>query len=304
MRLFFAFIVILCLPCHLAGQLVSLTDQYLNNTLAINPSFAGCHEALSTSLSYRNQWVGFNGAPENLILSIHAPVNHDRVGLGLLIERSSIGIFNTTTFTGNYSYRLELYDGRLALGLGFGAAIYNIDWNRLKAEDPDDELIADNSPTAVLPDFSLGGYYYTQKYFIGLSLPMFLSHDLNKNTGRYMVKNNFSEYTYLLTGGYFMDINPGVRLLPSMLVKVHKGSSQADLKAQLILRDKVWLGAGYRTSNVLVGMFQMQVNYQLRMAYSYDFELGSLGRYNRGSHELVFSYVFSYLRKVAGPRQF
>ena len=304
MRLASVLIMLMLLPGYLSGQLISLSGQYLNNTLVINPAFAGCHEALSTSLSYRNQWVGFSGAPENIILSAHAPLNHDRVGVGLLLERSTIGIYNTTTFTGNYAYRMELYEGKLALGLGFGAAVYNVAWDRLIAEQSGDELLSDNTPTAILPDFSLGGYYYTRKYFVGLSLPMFLSHDLNKNTGRYNIKNKFSDYTYLLSGGYFLDIKPGLRVLPSMLLKLHNGSNQADINAQVILKDKIWVGAGYRTSEVLVGMFQCQVNYQLRAAYSYDFNLGAIGNYARSSHEIVLSYVFSYVRKVAGPRQF
>jgi len=55
---------------------------------------------------------------------------------------------------------------------------------------------------------------------------------------------------------------------------------------------------------MLVGMLQCQLNYQLRMAYSYDFDLGSIGKYKNGSHEILLSYVFSYARMVKGPRQF
>jgi len=55
---------------------------------------------------------------------------------------------------------------------------------------------------------------------------------------------------------------------------------------------------------MLVGMLQCQVNYQIRMAYSYDFELGTPGRYMNGSHEIVLNYIFRYARKVIGPRQF
>ena len=200
---------------------------------------------------------------------------------------------------------MELHDGKLALGLGFGATVYNVAWNELDATDADDAQLMNNPTSAVLPDFSLGTYYYTKKYFIGISMPMFLSHELDKSTGKYKISNNFSGYNYFFTGGYEVDISPQVKLLPSLLIKYHPGNAiQIDYNAQINLKDRIWMGIGYRNRNMLVGMLQCQLNYQLRMAYSYDFDLGSIGKYINGSHEIVLNYVFRYARKVMGPRQF
>jgi len=282
-----------------------LSDHYLYNGLSINPAFAGCHDALSTTISYRNQWVGFKAAPKSQILSVHSPFYNDRIGLGLLVEKNSIGIFKETSFIGNYAYRMELHDGKLALGLGFGVTVYNVAWNELEATDADDILLMNNPTSAVLPAFSLGTYYYTKKYYIGISMPLFLSYELDKSTGNYKISNNFSGCNYFLTGGYEVNISSLVKLLPSLLLKYHPGNViQIDYNAQINFKDRIWLGIGYRNRDMLVGMFQCQLNYQLRMAYSYDFDLGSIGRYTNGSHEIVLSYVFRYARKVMGPRQY
>lgn len=298
-------ILIVIFPLHLSAQLIPLSDQYLNNTLAINPSFAGSNDALSATISYRNQWVGFRDAPENLIFSVHTPVYNDRVGLGFLVEKTSVGVFNTTGLFGNYAYRMEFNEGKLALGLGFGVTVYNVAWNRLEATDPDDELLMNSQSVAVLPDFSLGAYYYTPDYFIGFSIPMFLSHELNKNSGSYRIVNRFSEYNYLLSGGYYLTVNKQLKVLPSVLIKYRPGNiPQIDIDAQAILHDRLSLGAGYRSDKVLVGLLQCQLNHQLKMAYSYDFDLGKLEKYTGGSHEILLNYVFSYIRKVAGPRNF
>src|SRR5665647_2558996 len=125
-------------PLQLLGQMFPLSDHYVFNALAINPAFAGCHDALSASIFYRNQWVGFKDAPKNQILSVHSPVDNDRVGLGLLVERNSIGIFRETNLIGNYAYRMELQGGKLAMGLGVGVTVYNIAWNELSAADAND----------------------------------------------------------------------------------------------------------------------------------------------------------------------
>jgi len=260
---------------------------------------------LSATISYRNQWIGFTDAPKSQILSVHTPVVNDRIGLGLLVERNSIGIFKETNLIGNYAYRMELQDGKLALGLGFGVTVYNIAWNELFAADPNDVQLMNNSTSAVLPAFSLGTYYYTKKYFIGISLPLFLSYDLDKSTGKYKIGNPFSGSNYFLTGGYEIGISNNFKLQPSLLIKYHPGNAiQIDYNALVNLKDRIWMGIGYRNKDMLVGMLQCQVNYQLRIAYSYDFEYGTLGRYMNGSHEVVLNYVFKYVRKVIGPRQF
>jgi len=303
-RFIFSILTVL-FPLQLLGQMFPLSDHYMYNALAINPAFAGCHDALSATISYRNQWVGFTDAPKSQILSVHTPVDNDRIGLGLLVERNSIGIFKETNLIGNYAYRMELHDGKLALGLGFGVTVFNSAWDELFAADANDVQLMNNNTSAVLPAFSLGTYYYTKKYFIGISLPLFLSYDLDKSTGKYKIGNPFSVSNYFLTGGYEIGISNNVKLLPSLLIKYHPGNAiQVDYNAMVNLKDRIWMGIGYRNKDMLVGMLQCQVNYQIRMAYSYDFELGTPGRYMNGSHEIVLNYIFRYARKVIGPRQF
>ena len=53
-------------PLQLMGQMFPESDQYIYNALVINPAFAGCQDALSASIIYRNQWVGFKDAPKSL----------------------------------------------------------------------------------------------------------------------------------------------------------------------------------------------------------------------------------------------
>src|SRR5665648_167822 len=164
MNRFILNILAVSFPLQLLGQMFPSSDHYVNNALAINPAFAGCHDALSATISYRNQWVGFKDAPKSNMLSVHTPVFNDRVGLGLLVKKNSIGIFKETSFIGNYAYRMEIRDGKLALGLGFGITVYNVAWNELDATDAGDVQLMNNPISAVLPDFSLGAYYYCLLY--------------------------------------------------------------------------------------------------------------------------------------------
>lgn len=298
-------VFLLVFPIKILGQMLPISDHYLYNSLSINPAFAGSHEALSATISYRNQWVGFTDSPKSRILSVHSPVFHDRLGLGVLVENNSIGIFSQTNMMANYAYRMEVHNGKLAMGLGVGITSYNIDWNNLLAADSDDELLVNNPASALLPNFSVGVYYYSKKYFFGISLPLFISHKINNETGKYRLKNDFSRYNYFLTGGYEMKLGNQISILPSVLVKYHSGNPvQFDYNAQLNFKDRIWVGLGYRNRDMLVGLLQVQLNYQIRMAYSHNYNIGEIGKYLNGSHEFLISYVFSYERKVVGPRHF
>jgi type IX secretion system PorP/SprF family membrane protein len=304
MKRLFISILVVSFSWHLSAQLFPLSDHYVVNGLAINPAYAGCQDALSLTTSYRDQWVGFNDAPKSYILSVHMPVFNDRVGLGLLVKNNSIGIFKETSFLGNYAYRMELQEGKLAFGLGFGVTIYNTAWNELIAVDANDIQLMNNPTSAVLPTFSLGTYYYTKKYFIGISMPQFLSYELDKSTGKYKIDNNFSGSNYFFTTGYEFGISPQVKFLPSLLIKYHPNNAiQIDYNSQISLKDRIWLGIGYRNKDILVSMLQCQLNYQIRMAYSYDYDFSSIGKIY-GSHEIVLNYIFKFERKVIGPRQF
>ena len=305
MKRLFIFILLVSFTLHLSAQLFPLSDHYIVNGLAINPAYAGCHDALSATISYRDQWVGFKDSPKSCFLSVHTPLNNDRIGLGLLVEKNSVGIFKETSILGNYAYRMELSDGKLALGLGFGLTVLNTAWNELVAADADDAQLINYPTSSVLPNFSLGAYYYTKKYYIGISMPRLLSYELDKSTGKYKLDHNFSGTNYFFSTGYEIGLSSQVKLLPSLLIKYHSNNTiQIDYTAQVNLKDKIWMGVGYRNKNILVGMLQCQLNYQIRMGYSYDYEFGTIGKYVNGTHEIVFNYVFKFTRKVIGPRQF
>ena len=289
----------------LQGQIISLSDHYLNNTLSFNPAYAGCDDALSVTLLYRNQWVGFDDAPRYSSLPVHTPVRSDRIGLGLILENNSYGINRETSLAGNYAYRMEVHNGILAFGLGFGATVKYVAWNELNAADENDILLMNNPESAVLPDFSLGVYYYNKNYFIGFSLPMLLTHEINPNTGNYSVKNDFSEYNYFLEGGYYIGISKNLKFLPSCLVRYHPGyAPEFDINGQVIFSERIWAGLGYRNSQTILGLLQLQLNRQIMVAYSYSFDTGEMGQNSNGSHEVVINYLFSYSRKVTSPRQY
>ena len=157
-------------PIYLFGQNPLLTNQFIFNPLALNPAYAGTGDALSANLMYRNQWVGFDGAPKTLTFSAHAPMRKQNMGLGISVINNQIGVSSETSIIGNYSFKIKMKEGSLNLGLGGGVIMLNSAWTELRANDPNDDLIQNNSPTYLIPEVSLGMYYSTKNYHIGFSM--------------------------------------------------------------------------------------------------------------------------------------
>jgi type IX secretion system PorP/SprF family membrane protein len=305
MRQFFLNICLFLFSISVFGQLYPESDQYVDNALAINPAFSGSQDALSTTILYRNYLTGIDGSPKTMSLSVHAPLNNERIGLGFLVLNDEIGVTRETSIAGNYAYRMNLGYGKLAFGLGIGLTISKIEWNKLAAQDAGDEELAENYTSGIIPNFSTGIYYSTKKYFIGLSMPKLLSYKYDTKKDKYQIRNNFSEYNYFCNAGIVLNINQNLKIFPSLLVKYHKANgTQIDINSQIIIKDKIWLGISYRTKNTLVGMIQCQVNNQLRIAYSYDINVGKYGKHINGAHEIMLNYIFNYDVEVEGPRQF
>ncbi len=106
-------------------------NQYMFNPLGINPAYAGSREALSVVGLFRNQWVGFQGAPVTQTFSIHSPLAQKKMGLGFQITNDNIGPRNNVNAQVAYAYRIKLFGGQLGFGLGMGVQYLSFDWNKL-----------------------------------------------------------------------------------------------------------------------------------------------------------------------------
>jgi type IX secretion system PorP/SprF family membrane protein len=305
MRRWYIILFILMAPLGVKGQLEPLSNQYLLNTLAINPAYAGSRDALSLSMHHRNQWTGFDGAPKTLTLAMHAPLRNEKVGLGLLAMNDRRGISASNVILGNFAYRILMNDGVLSFGLGSGISILKNNWEELVAVDQDDDLINGNSSRYLQVNFSLGAFYSNDRLFLGLSLPLFLSQNFSSASGNFEMTNDYQKYNYLINGGYLFTLSPNWKLLPSAMIRYNPSSTmQVDLNSFIIFHDKIWLGISYRSNKSMVGHLIYQVNNQLAAGYSYDMGFGKIGGYLGGSHEITIRYDFRYIIDVIGPRYF
>ncbi len=291
------------LPVGLLAQFSPDFSQYMFNGLALNPAYTGSREALSLSLLYRKQWVGFEGSPETKTFSAHAPLKNDRVALGLMVFNENFAATSYTSAFANYAYRIRLGAGKLSFGLKAGIQSVKESYNKVRTIDPNDPAFETMSGSGIVPNFGIGAYYYTNNYYAGISIPSLLS--ITRSGDSYSVYNDFANYSYDFTAGILLAATPNFKLKPSVLVKYQSGTVLYDFNTNFIfLDDRLWVGASYRVNQAVIGMLEFQINNQLRLGYSYDYTLGEISRYNNGSHEIMLRYEFSYTVKSFNPRYF
>jgi type IX secretion system PorP/SprF family membrane protein len=305
MKKLFKSLIFLFIPMTFYGQKSPETSQYVLNPLTINAAYAGNRGALNIAAFYRKQWVGISGSPETMTLAADASLLDNKLGVGLIITNDKIGVTKDTKINTSYAYRIKTGKGNLSFGLGAGLITTNTAWSELVVIDPGDEIYLANSKVFVVPAFSFGAYYTHNKYFAGFSIPRLLEYNFDYNRNKYSMSFEPGEYSYMFNTGYLIDINDKLSIFPSTLVTFTAGEKLLyDINAVMNFNNRLWTGLSYRNNRSVAALLQFSVNNQFKIAYTYDFDFGELGKYSNGSHEIMLRYEFRYKVDVVNPLNF
>lgn len=291
---------------HCIGQQIPVLSQYMFNGLIINPAYAGSKDYMSATLMVRKQWTGYEGAPVTQNASIHGPLRKKKVGLGLIISNDKIGITNQTDVYASYAYHVPMMVGNLSFGLQGGFSYFKSNFSELDFWDKDDPVYATNSLTNIQPNFGFGSYYYSERFYAGLSIPQLISYDSIQTLNFYKENIHHQSRHFYFNSGIILDGNKDFIIRPSVLVKyVQNVPLQYDINLNVLITKIFWLGASYRSDDAVVAIFEYQVNRKLRIGYSYDMTLSQIKNYSSGSHEIMLGYDFGYnVLKMKTPRYF
>lgn len=295
---------------HALAQSEPMFSQYTFNEIFINPAYAGSHEALSFSSVYRKQWVNIEGAPTTKTFTAHSHLFKSKVGLGVTAYQDQIGVASQTGFFANYAFRIRLNKGTLSLGMLGGYSGYQERLTEIKTTESGDARFSSNTPMVFAPNFGFGTYYYTKRFYFGISVPRMITNKLIINQYSQVERVDGSLNTdalhYFVATGFVFDINPLVKLRPSMMIKaVLNAPIEYDVNLSALLYTALWVGGGYRSGDSWNILTALQVNNQLRIGYSYDYTITKLKDFAGGSHEFSMNYVLKYnTKKITSPRYF
>ncbi|MEQ5793016.1 type IX secretion system membrane protein PorP/SprF [Muricauda sp. NFXS6] len=285
--------------------------QYMYNTLSVNPAYAGSRGQLSFAGLYRSQWVGLDGAPETFTLNLHSPIRNSRLGYGISIVNDNIGdgVVQETYLDAVVSYTIDVsLDAKLSFGLKAGGNMLSLDFNGLR--NFDQEVVNQNNiDNRFTPNFGLGIYYHTDKFYAGVSAPNVLESEYFDNDNSDGVNFLSAERMniYLITG-YVFDIGADLQFKPALLTKAVGGAPlQVDLSANFLFANKFSFGAAYRWDAAVSGLVGFQVTDQIMLGLAYDREVTELGgtQFNEGSFEVFLRLeLLKSFQRTISPRFF
>jgi len=273
--------------------------QYMYNMNVVNPAYAGSRESLSIGLLYRDQWSGFQGAPRTFSLSVHSPVG-EKTGLGISAISDEAGPVTETNAYADFSYTLNLGgDHKLAFGVKAGATFHDVGLIDLDLQQGDDLAFSSNINETYL-NFGAGFLYYTDNYYIGVSVPNMLNATHLDIDGRQF---GSEEQHYFLTAGYVFQVTDNLKFKPSTLVKSSFESPLSfDVNANFLFYDRFEIGASYRLDDAVSGLVGVRATDWMQIGFAYDYTLTDI---EDPSYEafVLFDLVFEK-KAYRSPRYF
>jgi len=270
------------------NTLIPSVSNYHLTWTTINPAFAGFRDAISVSSIYRSALYGELG-PQDMQLNVHTPLGNSKVAVGGIVaynttppDQSLLSVMST------YAYRIYLGSGRLSFGLSAGVYGYNSDLTGILLRDPNDPAFPGESYQRWFPNFGTGILYYTDKLFVGLSVPELLSIPRESEP---IGTVNLEEYRVILSSAYLFDISPAFRLKPSVMIDYNQAytSFKASMNVGLI-DSRLFIGGAYDYPNFAIALLNFQVNSQWLVGYAYTFNTGPVTKALGGSHEVVLRW--------------
>ena len=276
----------------LQAQQNPLISQYMYNGLTLNPAYAGSQHRYSVALTYRNQWTGVQGAPKHTLLTMHMPLFKNRVGVGISINRQTIGVHANNNLYAQLAYKVRLANGFLSMGIAAGGTDRNSAYEQLLLTEQEDPFFTNTDYFA--PNVGVGFYYYTKQGYVGLSAPQILSkQNVPLPKGKIAVWK--TPTTLYLNAGTVLGQKQTAKFYPSILYRLPGLSgfqtSTLDINTNLILYDTIMVGASYRINTAIVLLSYLIINDNLRLTYSYDLFLNKqLSEKTKATHEIMINY--------------
>ena len=303
-KLFLVTLSVIAFTVELHAQQDPHYTQYMYNMSVMNPAYAGSKENLSLGLLYRKQWVEIEDAPTTATFFGHAPVGKN-VGMGLSVISDKIGPVEENNIYADFSYTLNLGgEHKLAFGLKTGLTLHKVGlYDEVYPTLPDefDPAFSENTSNSYF-NIGSGLFYYTNKYYLGFSIPNLMKSKHLDFNGREFG----SEVShYFVTGGYVFDINDNVKFKPFFMMKsAFEAPTSLDLSANFLFNEKFEIGGTCRLEDSLGAMVNYAITPNIKLGYAYDHIVSDLNVTTPSSHEIILLFDLNFPKKVSSSPRF
>lgn len=297
-------------------------SHYMFNKLYYNAGYSGVEGMTRATLLHRSQWLGYDGtldqggAPTSQMLSISHPFKFlgsytPNAGAGLVLTNDRLGPWRILNVKASFSYHVKLKNsGVIGYGLRVGILNQSIDGSVLRAVDQNDDvvdaLVSGGNNNQLKPDFDLGIFYQTKKYYAGIALTHLSASSFKFESDA--INSVLARHLYI-NGGYIIPLGQNLEIEPNAIIQTDFSETSFNYGAVVnINKYKYWGGITLRQSIVdnevgkdgkrltnddlvfLVGISFLKNN-ALRLGYSFDLVTAGASAKENTSHEVMLSYV-------------
>ena len=274
---------------------IKLTDYY-HNPIQYNPAYVGVSNGYYVKGTYTSQWLGFDDAPVTQTLDAQRRFSNNRYAAGLSLLNDDFGAVKNFNVEANFGLHLRATENiGFVLGLKAGLNNFSIDYNRLNIYDPTEFVYSNGNLSEVKPIIGVGFYFYSKKWFLGMSVPNLVTQNLEDELNRDIYNKIPHFYTAI---GFDSNINQDLLLKSQLLLQIVNGAPvSALLTTRLKFKDKIGLGLQYQPDALYGTFFNFKFKSDFTATYGYDMALSELNQYANGNHYFGLSYKFGQDKK-------
>lgn len=290
-------------------------SQFFAAPMQLNPALTGLLEGPVIGINYRNQWPNIPNAYATYAISYSQYAPSIQSGFGALIEAdvAGDGIYANYRLGLFYAYDIR-FNKKFYIRTGLEANFVNsrLAWNKLvfldqldvngPTGDPSNEAIGASSINYV--DFGAGLMVNTPYFYAGFALKH-LNAPQEQFLQQYQDGSSELPLRYSLHVGSKILLSRNNKLgdktflLPNILFTKQRQFHQLNLGAQL--RHGLFLGGiafRHTFTNADAVIFMLGIQHKIvKIGYSYDLTLSSLGVQSGGAHEVSLIFHFGSKNK-------
>lgn len=289
-KIVFTHLLILLFMFANAQSNIRLTN-FWGNTYYINPSSIDETHLADISMAARKQWLGFPGSPTTFFAAgtIYNEDLHTQFGLKAVQDQ--LGYTSTTNIDLSYAYQIKMnLNWNLYLGLAGTYQNLSYDISKINFPTPDDPSIYSRLASQDNFNAQLGAELRDKNWRLGISgqniISLFSSTNSLNSANRLYANTNFLYGMYRDYQQDFVNMGYGACLIQcgnnlQMEINVNSYFTLAG-------STPFQLGFIYRTWSEMGFILGLDLSKNLRISYSYDYDVGGISQSSFGTHELVF----------------
>lgn len=243
----------------LNGQQLGYDSQFTETRPFWNPAATAPNTLMSYDAFFRQQWIGFSGAPRTAYASALFPLIDLNMSIGGYVYNDATGPVTRTGAKINYAYKLQKFltdDGILAFGISANAQQFRYNGNSQVFIDEGDGIIEAANSSTFFPSVGGGVYFNTNpvdfnreknSFYVGFAFNHAYTTDVLLNDANFQRQRHM----HFMVGGKIMKYDSYIE--PSLTANyVSPEILDYILSLKYEKENAFWAGLGYSSVNDLM----------------------------------------------------